>query len=194
MKLGSVFLALAVLVCARPASAGTISVNTWYEFAVDGIGNPATGCSPDDPAGPFCIPSSGTATSFADAPAWTFSAGATGATLTVTDAFESGDVFRIFDFGASVGLTSAFVPQVDCGDDPVPCLANPGMSHGVFAFAAGNHSITMTATQGGFGAGYFLLQGDAGGVQPSPVPEPATFSLLAVGLAAAFRRVCSNRS
>ena len=194
MKLGSVFLALAVLVCASPASAGSISVNTWYEFAVADIGSPATGCFPDDPAGPFCIPSSGTATSFAGAPAWTFTAGAAGATLTVTDVFESGDVFRIFDFGAPVGLTSAFVPQVDCGDDPVPCLTNAGMSHGVFAFAAGNHSITITPTQGGFGAAYFLLQGDAGGVTPSPVPEPATFSLLAVGLAAAVRRMRSHRS
>src|SRR5205807_246059 len=83
----------------------------------------ATGCDPADPAGPFCIPSSGTPTEFLDAPPWTFVAPAAGALLTVTDAFLAGDRFQVFDFGASLGLTSAPVGNADCGDDPIPCLA-----------------------------------------------------------------------
>jgi hypothetical protein len=192
MKLRLVLLTVLMTAFAASAFAGPISIDTWYEFAFSDAGALATGCSPDDPAGPFCIPSGGTPTSFADAPPWTFTTGASGATLTVTDAFESGDLFQIFDFGASAGLTSAFVPRADCGDDPVPCLGDPGMSHGVFAFGVGSHSITIvpTASLGG-GAGYFRLEGTAG---PSPVPEPATVSLVAAGLVVVVRRVRSNRS
>ena len=171
---------------AAPASAGPIAVDTWYEFSFGAPGTGANGCFPDDPAGDFCLPSSGTPTIFADAPAWTFTAGAAGATFTVTDAFASGDTFEILDFGVPQGFTSAFVPNEDCGDDPVPCLADPNMSHRVYALAAGNHSITIAVGDGGFGAAYFLLQGDAGNGQP--VPEPATLGLVAVGIATTIRR------
>src|SRR5262249_39546935 len=161
MKLRSAFLAAAILVWAVPASAGPIAVNTWYEFFFDISGVPVvTGCFPNDPAGGFCLPSSGTPTTEANAPAWTFTAAATGATFTVTDAFASGDVFQILDFGAPLGLTSVPVAGADCGDDPVPCLANPNMSHRAFALAPGNHSITIALTAGDVGAAYFLLQSE----------------------------------
>src|SRR6266481_5981830 len=88
------------------ASAGPIPLGTFHEFAFTTAGTPATGCDPADPAGPFCIPSSGTPTNFINAPPWTFLAPVQGAILTVTDAFQAGDRFQVFDFGASIGLTS----------------------------------------------------------------------------------------
>jgi hypothetical protein len=177
--------AVGILMVAAPASAGSIVVDTFYEFGFGDVGTFATGCDPADPAGAFCLPSNGTATTFLDAPPWTFVSGATGSTLTVTDAFLSGDRFEIFDFGALLGLTSAFVADVDCGDDPVPCLANPGISHGVFALATGAHSISIAVAEGGFGSGYFLVE-EGGG--PTAVPEPATLVLVATGAATAVYR------
>jgi PEP-CTERM motif len=174
-----------VLLFPHSASATSIAAGTWFEFAFGSAGSFATGCDPADPAGPFCLPSGGTPTTFAGAPPWTFTSGASGSTLTVTDAFVSGDRFTVQDFGVSVGSTSAFAAGISCGDDPVPCLANPGMSHGTFVFAPGAHSIQLLAAQsGGGGAGYFRLVD--GGAQA--VPEPATVFLVATGAGAALWR------
>lgn len=172
----SAVIATALLGLAPVCSAGPIAANTWYEFAFTDVGVTATGCDPADPAGPFCIPSGGTPTQFLDAPPWTF---AGSATLTVTDAFSSGDRFEIFDFGVSIGLTSppAAVAVVDCGDDPVVCLATAGMSNASFALAAGPHSITIVATSspGGGGAGYLR-------VAAAVVSEPGSLALASLGL------------
>jgi PEP-CTERM motif len=165
-----------------PAKAGPILLGTWYEFGFGTAGTPATGCDPADPSGGFCISSSGTPTTFLDAPPWTFQAPVQGAILLVTDAFLAGDRFQVFDFGASRGLTSAPSGSADCGDDPVPCLAIAGISKGSFVFASGNHSLTITPTlSGGGGAAYFRV--DA-------VPEPSAWILLGGGLAliGLFRR------
>ncbi|HEY1325551.1 MAG TPA: PEP-CTERM sorting domain-containing protein [Casimicrobiaceae bacterium] len=178
-------LAAALLSFALPASAGPIVANAWLEFAVSEPGIDATGCDPEDPLGPFCIPSGGTPTQFLDAPPWTFTAPATGASLTVVDAFESTEQFELFDFGVSLGLTSppAATAIVDCGDDPVVCLGTPGMSQGVFALASGDHSITLVATQSQGGSGYLQVVAAA-------VPEPGALALVALGIgaAAALRR------
>jgi PEP-CTERM motif len=153
------------------AQAGPIAFDTFLQFGFSGAGVPATGCDPADPAGPFCIPSSGTPTFPLDAPPWTFTGAAL---LTITDAFESGDRFEVFDFGVSLGLTSASAIGTDCGDDPVPCLANAAMSHGSFALGAGQHSITIVAVDSpsGGGAAYLIA---------ALVPEPSSLLLLAIG-------------
>jgi YVTN family beta-propeller protein len=165
----------AFLVLATPALCGTISLGTFYQFSFEQAGTPATGCAPDDPAGAFCLGSFGTPTLFLDAPPWTFVAPAIGASLTVTDAFTSGDRFEVFDFGGSLGLTSAPLPLGDCEDDPVVCLADPSISHGSFLLAPGAHSLTITPTAAPNGTGTGYLQVEA-------VPEPATWLFLCSGL------------
>jgi hypothetical protein len=179
-------LLFAMLILASPALATPISLGIWNEFGFSTVGTLATGCDPADPAGPFCIPSGGTPTSFAGAPPWTFNS-AVATQLTVTDAFTIGDRFQIFDFGVSIGLTSAPVGSGDCGDDPVPCLANPNVSHALFNLAAGAHSITIipTLAPSGGGAGYFIVNTAA-----AAVPEPSTWLLLGSGL---ITLVCVRR-
>jgi PEP-CTERM motif len=161
-----------------PATAGPILLDTFYQFSFTDVGVSAQGCDPADPAGAFCTPSSGTLTEFLDAPPWTFLAPATGVFLTVLDAFSLGEQFEIFDFGASLGLTS--VPGGgDCGDDPIVCLADTNASSGIFSLLAGNHSITITPTLSpdGLGAGYLRIQADA-----VVVPEPQTIALVGIGM------------
>lgn len=171
----------------RAASAAPIDFDTWYEFSWFEAGGTAAGCDPADPDGDFCIPSGGTPTSFAPAPAWTFTAGASGATLTVVDAFVSGDRFTIFDFGVSLGMTSGPAPGFGCGADPLVCLAEPHHSSGVFTLLPGAHALTIVATvaPSESGAGYFQVTGDE---VNAVVPEPATILLIATGLAALIVR------
>ena len=177
---------MVVLGLSGPVAAGPIPAATWLQFSFTGAGTPAKGCDPADPAGDFCIPSFGTPTEFLDAPPWTFSGNPGGATLTVTDAFTSGDVFEVFDFGVSLGTTTAVDTSGDCGDDPVPCLADPLMSHRAFALGAGPHSITIVPTESPFGSGSaFLLCEGCGEVTPPPppgVPAPLPLVLLGGGL------------
>jgi len=162
-------------------SAGAITTGVWYQFGFDAAGVGATGCSPADPGGAFCIPSSGTPTVFLDASPWTIAL-PFGGKITVTDAFESGDSFEVLDFGAVLGLTPLVPQGVDCGDDPMPCLANAGMSHATLALAPGAHSFTIAPISSPFGGGaaYFLV---------TAVPEPSTlFLALAGALASPFVR------
>jgi hypothetical protein len=170
----------ATLANARPVAASPINLETWYEFDIIGAG-PTLGCLPADPNGDFCIPSGGTPTSFAPAPAWTFTS-LQPVAFTVTDAFQSGDQFEIFDFGVSLGFTSApaIRPPVNCGSDPVTCLATAGISSGVFALAAGSHSLTIASVTDNIGGAYF---------QASAVPEPASLVLLGSGLLGVIARV-----
>ena len=172
---------------ATPAAAGAITAGQFYEFAFTDAGIAATGCDPADPAGPFCIASSGTPTLEADAPPWTFVAPAGGSTFTVIDAFQAGDQFEILDFGVVIGMTS-LAGAGNCGDDPVVCLADAAMSQGTFALAAGAHSLTIVALQSptGGGAGYFAIDAVA-------VPEPGTLALLAVGAGIFARRRLRTR-
>jgi len=151
--------------------AGAIPSNSFLEFAFNGIGF-ATGCDPADPNGAFCTPSSGTPTGLLDAPAWTFTTPNDASVLTVTDAFEAGDVFMVTDFNSILGLTSQPSGSADCGDDPFPCLADPNMSHGSFTLAAGSHSIRIYSLTAGSGSGYLGI--DA-------IPEPAMVWFLVAG-------------
>ena len=153
---------------------------TWFEFSFAGTGVDAKGCSPADPAGSGCIPSSGTPTTFAPAPPWTFTCPSGGCTLTVTDAFAQGDRFTVLDFGGSIGTTSAVATSGNCGNDPEVCLASPTASSGMFNLAAGSHSLTINLLASPFfgGAAYFKVVGQipVGGTM---IPLDTTALLLA---------------
>jgi len=167
-----------MLTLASSALGSPLPLGIWNQFGFSDAGTLATGCDPADPSGPFCIPSGGTPTSFLGTPPWTFNS-VSGSVLTVTDAFEAGDRFRVFDFGGSLGLTSLPLGSSNCGDDPVPCLADPNICHGQFLLAAGPHSLTIVPTlaPSGGGTGFLIVE-----AATTPVPEPATYALLATSL------------
>jgi hypothetical protein len=129
----------------------------WQEFAFTVTGALATGCAPADPTASGCAPSAAGNSAFVGPPPWTFDAGPTGVTLTVTDAFAIGDRFEVFDHGVSLGQTSAVAVNGGCGDNPVPCLA--AASHATFSLGSGSHSITIAPTASPFrgGAAYFQV-------------------------------------
>ena len=129
--------------------------DTWYEFSVNGpVESDARGCNPADPAGLGCIPSDAGNSVFAPAPAWTFDCPVAGCWLTVTDAFNRGDQFEVFDFASSIGETSAVpIPavageqcnaKVGAASDPEECLTDNLSSSGMFELDEGSHSITIT--------------------------------------------------
>lgn len=133
----------------------------WSEFSFGTAGTFAKGCAPADPAGAGCTPSSSGNSHFVGAPPWTFTAPSDGVSLTVTDAFNRGDTFEIYDNGHLVGSTSA-VPSnpTSCGSDPVPCSVDPTVSHAVIDLPGGPHSITIKAATSPYqaGAAYFRLE------------------------------------
>lgn len=178
----TLMLVFGLLGATRAAHAGPIPSDIFLQFSFEGPG-PVTGCAFADPAGGFCIESSGTLTALLDAPAWTFVAAPGGATLTVVDTFLSGDSFQVFDFGILIGPTSAPAPDVDCGDDPVICLGTAGMSVGTFALAAGAHSLTLVAAAGSeLGSAYLQVTG-----AQATVAEPTSLALTLAAMVVAWR-------
>lgn len=95
--------------------------------------------------------------------------------LTVTDAYNSGDQFSVYDFSSALGLTSTPVYGHDL-ESPDAALASPNFSHGVFSLGAGAHQISGRAVLSPYGAGRAFWKVD------NAVPEPASAGLLALGL------------
>ena len=166
-----------VLVIAVPASATAILPGVWYGSIWSGPA-PATlgaGSSGTGPAGTaFFDPGAGP---------WTVTVVGGGYSLLVVDCCASGDRFEVFDFGSSLGLTSASAPGATFCDDPVLCLADPGFSQGSFPLADGSYSFSITTVSGSqsFGEAFFTV---------AAVPEPGTLGLvfLAGSALLAFRR------
>jgi len=162
-------LALGLVASAGAARADNpISLDQWYTFGFGNTGSALTngngytlGTNPDAISAPD--------------PAWTFTLTAP-AMLIVTDEFLSGDVFSFTD-GTNTYTTSASTTGSDCGSDITACLADPNFSHGEFLLQPGDYTLSGTATQSPSGGGA------AGFEVSSAVPEPASLSLLGLGLA-----------
>jgi len=153
--------------------AGLVPIDgTWTEFSnVAPDPSVSDGCLPADPAGLSCIPSDAANSVFGDAPPWTFTCPTAGCSLTVTDAFNLGDQYEVFDNAASIGSTPPVPLPAQAGDqcagavvlasDPELCVLDPNSSTGVFNLGSGAHSITITriASDPGvqFTAAYFKI-------------------------------------
>jgi len=116
----------------------------------------------------------------------TIAAGQVG-TLTVVDTGFSGDRFNVYDGAALLGSTGAAVNGDAAGDitfDPDAALANSDFSRGSFTLGAGTHFITGVLFASTAHPDYGPLNATIGSVRlsVSPVPEPATYATLLIGL------------
>ncbi len=91
--------------------------------------------------------------------------------LSVTDDFCYGDQFEIFDFSASLGLTSG-PTGTSCPPEAGPdaAFASPNWSSGTFLLGPGSHSITIKVVQNPHGVGRGYLKVDSVGNRP-PVAD-----------------------
>jgi hypothetical protein len=161
-------IAVALLIIVPVVFGGVITTGQWYEFHYHDAGEWAHAC------GGECVPGTPSGISVdAGDPPWLIS---DNVLLTITDAFNSGDNFSVYDNAALVGTTPVVSTGANCGSAVVTCLANPAMSHAVFALGAGSHSITIQVENSPYQSGAAFFRVDS-------VPEPATYLLFATGLA-----------
>src|SRR5262249_16692714 len=124
-----------------------------------------------------CVPTVPLAEQSTDAP-WTFSGSAV---LLITDLFNVGDRFEVFDNLAPVGVTSVVVNTgLNVCDNDINCpLTSDLYSQASLALGAGSHSITIDVIQNAFG-----FDGGAAvfSVSAAAVPAPGTWLLLGSGL------------
>jgi hypothetical protein len=153
------------LAAPQPASAGPIIVGGgWVGFCFGPPGSGATaGCLND-----------ASQTSGND---FLFTA-TTSVLFRITDAFQQGDTFQVFDFGVLI-LTTSPIPNtaIDFGvTNPDAAYADARYSHGHIVLGAGAHDISVFNLQGCCGGGGAYLD--------VRVPEPGTLALLGGALVA----------
>jgi len=113
------------------------------------------------------------------------------ATMTVTDYYQSGDQFEVFNFEDSLGLTSAPTEYAWMTESLDYAAANPAWSTGVWILEPGSYSIWGIAVQSPFGYGAGGIKLESGG---DAVPIPGAIWLLGSGLLglAGFRKKLFN--
>jgi hypothetical protein len=161
-----------VLLACAPVFADVINVDgTYHEFSFGLAGTEVTTCM-------SCVPTINPVAERGSAPPWTFNGSAT---LFVLDLFNHGDRFEAFDGGVTLGITSAIINDgVNACDGDIACaIGDNGYSRASFNLGAGSHSLTFMVNQNALntsgGAAVFSVS--------SPVPEPATYVLIGLGLA-----------
>jgi hypothetical protein len=177
LPIGMMSLGLAALVAlttAGQAHAGPITVPgtpPWYEFVFGATGSFATNGSGSQP-------SSGGNSQQLDNPPWTFTS-ATPVAVLLTDAFNTGDQFTLFDNAVGLGTTPS-VPLTNSGvSDPAVTSVSPAWSHMIFNLPPGSHSLTIQAANSPYGGGAAFFSVTP--LAPTVVPEPSTLALLALG-------------
>jgi hypothetical protein len=146
--------------------AGPIAVDGgWVGFCFGADGSPATdGCQNDASS------TSGNAFTFASL---------TNVLFQITDAFQKGDTFDVYDFGVLILSTPPVaIDGAGAVTDPDAAFADPTYSSGSIMLLAGAHSIDVFVRDSPFQSGGAYLQ-----VTQAQVPEPGTLGLLILGLA-----------
>jgi hypothetical protein len=119
------------LVQASPVVVG----GPWYAFVFDFPPTFAVGTATHDSADPGIPP-------------WTYDA-TTPTSVKITDSYNTGDMFSLYDLGVFVGTTSS-VPTTPIGTtNPTPDgdYLDSRLSHGLFTLAAGHHELTIQTYQ-----------------------------------------------
>jgi len=173
MRLMRLALALVLAaILAGPVGAATIAItpdNAWHAFDVDSFSAISGGLEWIDLGG--------------EALTFEFTT-QTPAILTVVDSGFGGDRFQVYDNGQLLGETLA-------GADTYPdslvvdfdaALADARWSRGVYALAAGNHSITGLLSRSALDHTGLPLDATVGAIRVAAVPEPSTWAMLATGL------------
>lgn len=95
--------------------------------------------------------------------------------LTITDAFLTGDVFEVFNFGTSLGFTSTpdITQKVSHVSNYDTAVLDSRWSTGIWDLDAGSYEISGIATLSPFDRGGAVLR-----VDTSLVPEQSNFLLL----------------
>jgi len=164
---------LSAVVFSLPASAGPIDTGSWLQFRFEGPGSLGGACSDIT-----CAASSAGNSVFLDTPAWTFNL-STNVELKVTDAYLSGDTFRVYDFGSLILTTGSFLNYAPWAiSDPDKCFGTDFFSYGFIALPSGNHSLTIESVDSPYGSGtaYFRID------RIVSTPEPLSLILLGLGL------------
>jgi len=183
----SVLLVAPLFVCVELRADPITTDGTYYEFYFGMAPSSAAACSP-------CTATNNPVASMSAGPPWTFSAAAS---LFVLDLGDTGDVFRAFDNGVSLGTTS---PAPNPGTNPcgfnIGCAAGNALySKGFFPLGPGFHSITIDVIQNAQNGppNTLLPQGNAVfsvTATTTVVPEPSSLLVLAVtgalGISGAF--------
>jgi hypothetical protein len=105
--------------------------------------------------------------------------------LKVTDAFQSGDRFEVYNFATLLGLTSVPGSSGDqIGSDADAAFIDPRWSSGIFSLAAGTYDISVETIVSPFGGGGAYLRVDT---VAQSVPEPFTVIGTLIGGTAALR-------
>ena len=166
----ALFVALASVVCI-PAFGDAISIDGTYHEFLFGLATSAAGA-----CGGCVSTTNPVAEQSTDAP-WTFTGDAT---LFIMDLFQHGDRFEVFDNASSVGVTSIVTNDgLDPCDNDIGCaIGDANYSRLSIDLGGGSHSITINVIQNALNSNAGAAVFSVG----SAVPEPATYSLIAMGL------------